>query len=700
MSEHLELGTAVEGRLARLLFAAKDNPFAVFVLELDGGGETRVTGDFPGAAALTGLRVRCHGEWGEHPRFGPQFKAEHFERLELGCAGLVDFLADHCPDVGRARARAIVDLFGAGTLDKIRGNPSCLCEVPGITAGKALKISEALAGMYLADIEVELRQLGLTRWQAARVLHKFEFGAIDVVRTEPYRLLTIEGFGFLTVDKIALAAGFPPDAPERLQAAAIHALRQAALQGHTQQPDAALAAEIVDLTSCEPARAEEAIDEADIEQRFGACALPKYYRAEKTIAQKFTARGEVPALRVSPADLAGLSQEQVQGVKQAATVQVSLLTGFPGTGKTFTTRRILQVFAGAGLKVELAAPTGKAASRLGEVTGRRARTIHRLLEFNPRFGFQRNAENPLDADAVILDECSMIDAVLMSKLVDALPAGCRLVIVGDPEQLPSVGAGNVLADLIVSGRIPEVRLNRVFRVQGESTIAEQCQRIRRGQLPIPDDFFTFVAAPNADMILAELLDALDETRAAGAGEVQVLCPRRRKLAISANELNPRIQAHMNPRGAEIPGCRFREGDRVIQVKNDYNLGVFNGEVGEVVGEAQYVEKDKSRRGFRVRFPFLDAEIVYPANYKDIDWAYCLSVHKSQGSEYDVVILLMTKSAGALLLQRTLLYTAMSRAKRRCVIIGEWKAVRFAVGNVRALERKTLLREFLGVECEK
>lgn len=702
----------VEGRLARVVWASANNGYAVVGLEVDGEELTAVGELGLLAEQEHGTFVALEGRWETHPVHGKQFRATGFLqgtprtveglKLYLGSAGV--------PGVGPKLAGRIVERFGMQTLDVLSNRPQQLVEVEGIGAKKAKTIQKK----WVADeagraIVVTLRGLGLSNRLVQRVTRRYRERTAEVVQRDPYRLAEdISGIGFRTADQLARYQGLPPDAPSRVRAAVVHVLDQVTQNGHcyitrseTREAVAALGVPVDgldDAVHAAVAGGRVVVEEADSGEldRLWKAAL---YDAEVFVAREVAGRAHGQQALVFSAEERVRTAERAEGIELDASQRVAVstalqggvvvVTGGPGTGKT-TILKVLLRAAGAEDWL-LASPTGRAAKRLSEATGRPASTLHRLLEFNPgEGGFQRGPSNPLEGTALIVDEASMVDLPLMRALCEALPypgEDFSLVLVGDVDQLPSVGPGQVLADIIASGVVPVVRLDTVHRQARDSGIVGAATAIRQGAVP-PD------IAPGRDAFLiqredpagvrATLLSVVSERLPAKGYtplQIQVLTPVRRG-PLGTGEINRLLQRHINPDGAVLrEGEReLREGDRVICTRNNYDLEVFNGDLG--------IALRKVKEGIEIDF---DGEHVVFAwdDLNSIELAYAITVHKSQGSEYPAVVLLFHHSHG-LMLRRNLFYTAATRAKDFLCVLGTRRAWGRAVRENRGDVRNTLL----------
>lgn len=725
------------GTVERLAFHNPDTDYAVLRVRLADGAPASVVGNFPPPAV--GEEVSFTGDWTTHPTYGRQFRAVYYElRRPSTLAGIERYLASGViRGVGPATAARLVQRFGLETLEVMEKEPQRVQEVPGIGPAKAEAIREAIAGQAgLREVMVFLQGHGVGPATAARIYRTYGSETVPLIRENPYRLAEeVFGVGFKTADRLARSLGLPPDAPARLEAGLIYVLRQSAGEGHLFLPLHELARTVSGLLSAEipqvlaaveaasarrlivreplghPAEGEEPLDNPP-----EAVYLSAFHHAERETAARLLGLARFPLrpLCVGPAALAEaeaegdltLAEAQREALAAALEAGVLVLTGGPGTGKTTILKQLIRLFGAAGLAVELAAPTGRAAKRLAEATGKEARTVHRLLEYTYREGegmrFQRDLDRPLEAGAVVIDEASMLDLPLTYHLLRAVRPGTRLILVGDVDQLPAVGPGNVLRDLIESGVVPTVRLTEVFRQAARSLIVTNAHRINRGRFPdLPRELggeFVHVPAeaPQAAALTVDLVarrlpelygfDPVDD--------IQVLAPMRRG-EVGVDNLNRLLQEALNPAApvrAELrlgPETVFRVGDKVMQVRNNYQKGVFNGDIGRIR------ELDPEEGNLVVEFAGADGGPVHydRTDLDELVLSYAVTVHKAQGSEYPAVVLpLLTQHY--LMLQRNLLYTAVTRARRQVTLVGNAKAIALAVRNNRRERRYTLLADRL------
>ena len=738
--EHLDVFV---GEVERITFANEENGFAIARLHSQEKRET-VTVKGTMGTIREGETLKVWGRWEDHPTYGPQFAAQSVLVMEPATLeGIQRYLEANIHGVGAVLAKRIVKIFGRETFKVIDETPEKLLEVPKFPPKVLDEIKEGWAETKVKrEILVYLHSVGISPAYAEKIHATYGTMAVDVIKDNPYQLaLDVRGIGFRIADRIAREVGIPHDSPRRVEAGVLFAMDEATLDGHTGQPAPELARRATALLEVPPELVQAAIatlindgslkpllmgeaeeagldpvldavnpDDAITQEMLSGGVLlfrPRFFRAEELICKRLAALRETPAFanfRGVDEAIAGLeaesglylNDEQREAIELALREKVMILTGGPGTGKTTIIHFMLTLMATELPQVVLAAPTGKAAKRLSETTGREARTIHRLLEAGPR-GFQRNADNPVEADLIIVDESSMIDTLLMEALLAALPDEARMLLVGDVDQLPSVGPGLVLGDLIQSGVVPVSRLETIHRQAQAGRITANAHAVRRGDMPDlsrpPDgeqlDFY-FIEETEPSRIVEKmrmmLLERIPEAFGMDpARDVQVLTPMHKGLT-GARNLNRELQAWLNPDGAAIPhgDPPFRVGDKVMQIRNDYDKQVFNGDMGEITAH------DPEAKEVRVRF---DAgEATYAAKELDnLTLGYATTVHKSQGSEYPAVLLPLT-THHAIMLQRNLFYTALTRGKRLVVVVGTRRAVGMAVHNDRPVIRHTGLRQ--------
>ncbi len=737
----------MEGTLERLTFQNEENGYTVARVIPKGRGQGK-NNEVTVVGALSGVNVgemlHLEGHWSQHPQYGRQFEVQTYSvHYPATIEGLRKYLGSGLVSgVGPATANRIVDHFGLETLDIIENTPDRLNEVPRIGSKRVKLIQKAWQDQKLIkEVMIFLQGNDISSSLAVRIFKQYGQESIKVVQETPYRLAReVYGIGFRTADKIAVKIGLAKDDPQRIQAGLLYALSSLSDDGHCYATRAQLLAQATELLEVELGQCESQLEtlilqddliaEDEVESRtlalkvrgqtpsdLQAIYLPPFYKAERGVTSKLrhiqlTTSDRLAYFQTTQWDRAfewlkgempiQLTTEQQAAVKMALTQKVSVLTGGPGTGKSTITASILRLLQARSNSVLLAAPTGRAAKRLSETTGVEAKTIHRLLEFKPSGDrpFMRDRKNPLDADLVIIDESSMIDVLLMNHLLDAIDSASHLLLVGDVDQLPSVGAGNVLRDVINSEMIPVTRLNTIFRQAEDSFIIVNAHRINQGEMPLFEqdsrDFFIFPhedAQAAADRVIEVVTKRIPARFAFNPQtDIQVLCPMHRGLA-GVQELNARLQEALNPKqpaGVEIQhGSRvFRAGDRVMQVHNDYDRQIFNGDMGRILSidsETSQMVIDFDDRPVIAEFSQLD-EIVH---------AYAVSIHKSQGSEFPVVVIpLLTQHY--MMLQRNLLYTAVTRARKLVVLIGSKRAIGMAIRNNRIGQRNTQLAKRLQV----
>jgi len=718
-----------EGTVHSVIFENAENGYTVLRLLTEEGEVVTVVGCIPCAAP--GERLTVTGVWEQHPQHGEQLRAEELERsLPEDEEEIFSYLSSGiCKGVGPATARNIVDRFGLETFDILETAPEKLTSVKGVTARRAREIAEGFRRhMGLRRLMAFLARYELPPVLAMRLRKLYGDAALEKVREDPYLLSADEcGVAFSVADEIALSMGFEPDSGQRLQAAVLFELSHNENNGHVFIPREKLIAATAQLLDCDLEQPETALDAlidrgAVVQERVAnvdACYLRRLWEAEASVKQRLenllaaAPDGSVFAGRtvdeLERAQGLTYAPQQKRAVELAARENVLILTGGPGTGKTTTVRAIVALFQKMGLDVVLAAPTGRAAKRMSELTGVEAQTLHRLLgagrDAAGQAAFSKTEKEPLEANAVIVDEMSMVDLTLFSALLRALRPGTRLVLVGDADQLPAVGAGNVFSDLIRSGRIGTVFLREVFRQAEKSAIIRNAHAVNLGQAPDlasnQGDFF-FLCRRDPERTVNTLVELcgtrLPEKMGVPADQIQVLTPTRKGPAGTVN-LNRRLQEALNPKSPEKRELQwgerlFREGDRVMQTRNDYDVvwqkadgtagtGMFNGDVGKIVridDSGEWLELDFDGK----------AAVYGVEQLNELDLAFAMTVHKSQGSEYRCVVLAAMPSAQSLMV-RGVLYTALTRARELLIVVGDDAVLRSMAANDRRQKRYSGLR---------
>ncbi|WP_127454026.1 ATP-dependent RecD-like DNA helicase [Streptomyces sp. B29(2018)] len=721
----------LEAVLERITYANEENGYTVARVDTGRGGGELLTVVGALLGAQPGEALRMEGRWGSHPQYGKQFTVENYTTvLPATVQGIRRYLGSGLiKGIGPRIADRITEHFGVDTLDVIETDAKRLVEVPGLGPKRTKMIAAAWEEQKaIKEVMVFLQGVGVTTSIAVRIYKKYADASISVVRNQPYRLAAdVWGIGFLTAAGIAQAVGIPHDSPDRVKAGLQYALSQSSDQGHVYLPEDRLIADAVKLLQVDTGLVIDCLGElaADEEgvvrekvpgpdgEPVTAVYLVPFHRAEVSLAAQLlrllrAPDDRMPAFRDVDWEKAlgwlarrtgtELAPEQRDAVRLALTEKAAVLTGGPGCGKSFTVRSVVELARAKGAKVVLAAPTGRAAKRLAELTGAEASTVHRLLELRPGGDAAYDRERPLDADLVVVDEASMLDVLLANKLVKAVAPGAHLLFVGDVDQLPSVGAGEVLRDLLADGGpIPSVRLTRIFRQAQRSGVVTNAHRINAGTPPLTqglDDFFLFVEDDTEEVgrltvdVAARRVPArfgLDPRR-----DIQVLAPMHRGPA-GAGALNGLLQQAITPARPDLPEKRFggrvfRVGDKVTQIRNNYEKGlngVFNGTVGVVTA----LNAEEQRLTV-----LTDEDEEVPYDFDELDelaHAYVVTIHRSQGSEYPAVVVPVTTSAW-MMLQRNLLYTAVTRAKKLVVLVGSRKAIGQAVRTVSAGRRCTAL----------
>ncbi len=736
MSEVSEKTEQLKGIIQRVTFHNENNGYTVAQLNM-GGEEITVVGNMP--FVTHGDDVTVYGEYTVHPVYGQQFKVSTMEKnMPTDSASLLRYLSTGAiKGIGPSTARKIVETFREDTIEVLEKTPEKLAQISGISLAKAKSIGEEFAKQFgVREVMLLLARFKISTEDSIKAYKALGADAVNKIKANPYLLCGEKiDFSFEKAEDVAEYYNIPNDDILRVCAGVEYVLRKNSYNGHTCLPREKLVSVAAELLGVSKDTVEQSIDKLIEELRlrytlvenYEFVALPAFYNGEEYIATKLTvmASRRMNAF-VDDREITFLEQtmgitfdeKQRQAVKTSLENSITLLTGGPGTGKTTTLKAMIEMFSHRDMEIELAAPTGRAAKRMSEVTGREAKTLHRLLEVEwtdeekPRFA--RNERNPLECEVLILDEVSMVDTLLFESLLRALPLNTRLILVGDSDQLPSVSAGNVLGDIIDSDKFNVVRLDKVFRQAQESAIIRTAHDIIEDRIPditVKDSDFFFMKRINGDETVKTLCDLYIERLPTAYGfeplrDIQVLCPSR-KMALGTVNLNNVLQDLLNPKKKNAPevffkGFFLREKDKVMQIKNNYELvwkkdngeegtGVFNGDVG-------YVEKIDNRQG-SVTVRFEDITVTYlTEELSQIELAYAVTVHKSQGSEYDCVILPLL-DVPMKLKYRNLLYTAVTRAKKLLIVIGDGEVFFSMAENNKKSLRYTLLKEFLKVSYE-
>lgn len=727
----------------RITYQNPENGYSVLKVRVKGYDElVAVVGNL--FDVNVGSVLIVDGNWKVDPKYGKQFTVDSWEEtMPATIYGIEKYLGSGLiKGVGPKFAKRIVMQFGTDTLEIIETDVKRLLEVEGIGKKRVSQIAESWEQQKeIKNVMLFLQEHGVNTSYAARIYRQYGNESISVVRENPFRLADdIWGIGFRTADQIAQKLGMPKESYVRLRSGIMYALSDLAEEGHVYGEKYQLVKHAAGLLEAEESTVimtlDQMIKDRDLiqdtkigfqaevgdEVRLDAVYLPPFFFAENGTAAKLRRLQAAPAQdglwrRLAEAkrqsgnenlsvdvsrieQLVHMQYDEIQreAIRLAAVSKVMVLTGGPGTGKTTTTQGIIAAFRAYGLQVLLAAPTGRAAQRMTEQTGLEAKTIHRLLESKPPDGYQRNEENPLEGDVLIVDECSMIDIILMNSLMKAIPVGMRLILIGDIDQLPSVGAGNVLRDMIDSGCFPVVRLTRIFRQARDSRIIMNAHCINEGKMPdisngMDTDFF-FLEREEPEKALSEIVNLvknkLSKYYRTPPEQIQVLTPMQKGI-VGATNLNIALQEALNPNGEGLrrSGVMFRLRDKVMQIKNNYDKEVFNGDIGII--EAVDLEE----RTLNVRFESRLVEYDM-TELDELVHAYATTIHKAQGSEYPIVVMPILMNHYTML-QRNLLYTGITRAKKILVIVGTRKALAYAVNNLTVTRRNTMLRERLSGE---
>ena len=723
--------TSLSGQIERITFTNEETGFTIARVKVAGRHEpVTVVGTL--MAPMPGEILDMDGEWSNHPRFGRQFKVRDYKtRVPATVYGIRKYLGSGMiKGLGPVMAGRIVDKFGKKTLDVIDNQIQRLAEVDGVGQKRITMISRAWAAQSeIRNVMLFLQSHEVSSGYAAKIFKKYGNRSIAVVKQNPYRLATdIFGIGFLTADQIAGKLGFENDSKLRVEAGILYVLNQLSDEGHVYFPYQPLISKSCDILGVDREPVVQALGHLAVDQKIviedinealdtfkenhKAVYLARFHLCETGIARRLKALvAGTKSIRDIDTNKAidwvqgqlsiTLAENQIKAIVWAVENKVMVITGGPGTGKTTIINAVLKIFARLKAGIMLAAPTGRAAKRMTEATGFEAKTIHRLLEYSlQKGGFQRNEDKPLDCDVLVIDESSMIDTLLMYHLLKAVPTFATLILVGDIHQLPSVGAGNVLADIIASSAVPVVTLDEIFRQAKTSQIVVNAHRINEGRVPSananqatdPQNDFYFIEQEDSEKVLDIILELSKKRIPQRFGfdpvdDIQVLTPMHRG-SVGAGNLNQQLQAALNPgEGGVTRGERtYRINDKVMQIRNNYDKDVFNGDIGRVRAIAwESREVTVTIDGRDIAYDFGDLDEIVPA--------YAISVHKSQGSEYPVVIIPIV-TQHYILLQRNLIYTAVTRGKKLVVIVGSRKAMAIGVNNNKTRQRYTRLRHRL------
>lgn len=723
--------TEIEGQVKRVTFRNEETGFTIAGLLVKGYRESvTISGNL--ISVTPGEVLNLQGEWYNHPRYGRQFKFEKYKTIVPATAkGIEKYLGSGLiKGIGPVMAKRVVKKFGTETLNIIEHSIERLTEVDGIGAHRVQMIKKAWEEQKeVKEVMIFLQGHGVSTTYAAKIFKHYGQSAITVVNGNPYRLTTdIFGIGFISADKIAENLGIAKDSPKRAEAGILYVLSKLSdNDGHLFYPYELLIEECKKVLNIEKELIAKSCSRIETEKRIvidnvgeGAMEanrrgvyLTKYYIAEIGVSEQLNRVLKAPK-KIRPLDIGRaiewvqketgimLAENQVKAIEGAMKEKVIVITGGPGTGKTTIINSIIKLYRQSGQRIMLAAPTGRASKKMSEATGYEAKTIHRLLEFSPKEGgFKRNEESHLNTDLIVIDETSMVDIILMHNFLKAVPNAATLIFVGDVDQLPSVGAGNVLKDIINSGVIPTVTLTEIFRQSEESLIVTNAHKVNKGHMPnlnyskerLQDFYFFQVEEPEkiVERIIELCMERIPKKfHFDSVNDIQVLTAMHRGLTGTAN-LNTELQKHLNSSSVEITrgGKTLKRGDKVMQIVNNYDKEVYNGDIGRVIRiDREEQELDVDFEGRHVTFEYADLD--------EIVLAYAVSVHKSQGSEYPVVVMPL-HTQHYLLLQRNLLYTGITRGKRLVVIVGTKKALGIAINNNKPRKRYTYLKNRLKVE---
>jgi exodeoxyribonuclease V alpha subunit len=711
----------LRGTVERVTFHTEETGYCILKVRPERDGElVTLLGNTP--RVVPGEEIEASGTWVQNAEYGRQFKAEHLKLSRpKSLDGLVNYLGSGLIEgIGAKYAKRIVDKFGTEVFDIIENTSARLQEVEGIGKKRRTEIRDSwMKQKAVHGIMVFLHEQGISTSRALRIYKTYGEEAVQVLQQNPYRLAAdIHGVGFKTADEIAAQMGMAKDAPPRIRAGILYTLDEASGSGHTCLPRPLLIETATKMLDAPPelvesqlegllASAEAVQERIDGEERVFLSLL---HHAERRVARHMhtllSRPPSHPAMDVEKAIAwcqqktgLALAESQQRAVKEALRQRLLVITGGPGVGKTTIVNTVLTILRAKKVRTVLAAPTGRAAQRLGESTGLEARTLHRLLEYQGEGVWGRNGNKPLEGDLFVIDECSMVDTQLMSRLLDALPEEAHLLLVGDADQLPSVGAGAVLHDCISSGVVPVVKLTEIFRQAAQSRIITAAHSINHGQMPdlkpSADADFFFLERNSGEEIQQTIVQLMKERLPARYGfdpakDIQILCPMNRQL-LGTRAFNDVLQDALNA-GHEMQfeverfGIKYRAGDKVIQTRNNYDKGVFNGDIGHI----RTIESEP----VKVTVAFDDMLVEYePGELDELQLAYAITIHKSQGSEFPCVIIPIAM-AQFIMLERSLIYTAITRGRRLVILVGEQKALGTAVRNGEGRRRYTGLRERL------
>lgn len=701
----------LSGVVERITFINEENGFCVIKIKSKGFSElVTVVGNM--ASVNVGAVVSLKGEWKYDSKYGKQFCVYSYkETMPATIAGIEKYLGSGLiKGIGPVNAKRIVKVFGEDTIRVIEDEPERLIEVDGIGPKRIEMIRKAWQDQKeIKNVMLFLQSHGVSTAYAVKIFKTYGSDSIEIVKDNPYRLADdIWGIGFKTADRIAQAMGYDRESYQRIRSGIIYVLNEFANDGHCFARRTDLIKRSSEILEIGEEDIESAIknmleDKTVIMEYDDAIYLPPFYHSEVGVARRIAeiVRTKSKYCSYNPSEVIQSIQEecriqyddvQVEAIKKAITSKFMVLTGGPGTGKTTTTMAIIKVFEKLKANVMLAAPTGRAAKRMSEATGRNAQTVHRLLKYSPLEGYKNNEENPLDCDVLIIDETSMIDIILMYNLLKAVSNDTVVILVGDVDQLPSVGPGNVLKDIIDSGAVTVVKLNRIFRQAMGSAIIMNAHKINHGEFPVlkggkNSDFF-FIEEEDPEKIV-ELVRQLCKERLPKyygvdpVNQIQVLCPML-KGAVGAHNLNAVLQEALNPSDISVKygGIFYKVNDKVMQIKNNYDKNVFNGDIGRITNI------DREEKVVYIKFD--ENEVEYDVTELDeVALAYAITVHKSQGSEYSIVIAPFTMQH-YMMLQRNLLYTCVTRAKKVIVLVGSKKALGYCIKNSKSIDRNTML----------